>query len=137
MARMIVARVVVAVLIGLAFGYAIGRSTAADAARGRELTVKEYIADFESHKKELIGSGVPMAAAVIIGMMRLEADTLRGTPFQLPLSCDTCWVAFPLASVDSIRIGSEEGNGLLWVAGVAGVLLAIASILHGVADGGT
>ena len=73
MARMIFARVVVAVLIGLAFGYAIGRSTAADAARGRDLTVKEYIADFENHKKELIDSGVPMVAAVIIGMMMVVA----------------------------------------------------------------
>ena len=73
MARMIFARVVVAVLIGLAFGYALGRSTAADAARGRGLTVKEYIADFESHKKELIASGVPMVAAVIIGMVMIVA----------------------------------------------------------------
>ena len=64
---------VVAVLIGLAFGYAIGRSTGADAARGRDLTLKEYVADFEHHKKELIASGVPMVAAVIIGMMMVVA----------------------------------------------------------------
>jgi len=61
----------------------------------------------------------------------VDADTVRGVPFQLPLSCDTCRVVLPLAAVDSIRVGSEEGRGLLWVAGVGGVLLVIAAIVSG------
>lgn len=69
MPRMLIARVIVMVLFGIATGYGVGRSLASDAAKGRELTLKQYIADFESHKKELIGSEMPMALAVVVGVL--------------------------------------------------------------------
>jgi hypothetical protein len=65
LARRIVARLIVTVLMGIGFGYYFGASVARDAARGRALTLKEYIADFESHKKALIKSEVPMWGALL------------------------------------------------------------------------
>ena len=69
MPRMLIARVIVMVLFGITTGYAVGRSLASDAATGRELTLKQYIADFESHKKDLIDSEMPMAVAVVVGVL--------------------------------------------------------------------
>jgi hypothetical protein len=66
---MIVARLIVMILFGTAIGYAVGKSLASDAATGRELTLKQYIADFDSHKKELIDSEMPMAVAVVVGVL--------------------------------------------------------------------
>jgi len=39
MMRMVVARLIVAILLGIAVGYAVGKSTAADAERGNALTM--------------------------------------------------------------------------------------------------
>ena len=64
--RTIVARVIVAVLLGIATGYAVGTSLASDAARGRALTIKEYVANFDEYKKHLLGNDSPMWAAVIM-----------------------------------------------------------------------
>jgi Na+/pantothenate symporter len=69
MARKMVARVIVAVLLGILTGYAVGKSLAKDAADGRALTLKEYIAEFENHKKELSDSDMPMALAVFSGVL--------------------------------------------------------------------
>jgi len=69
--------------------------------------------------------------ARVLHGVTIGQDSIRGIPFQLPLSCDTCRVAVPLAAVDSVRVGSEAQNGFLWVAGVGGVLLVIAAIIEG------
>ena len=68
MARKIVARVIVAVSLGIVVGYGVGKSLAGNAARGRELTLKEYVADFESHKKDLTKGEMPMAASILVGV---------------------------------------------------------------------
>lgn len=69
MARKIVARVMVAVLLGIVVGYAVGTSLASDATRGRELTLKEYVADFENHKQELTKGQMPMVASILVGVV--------------------------------------------------------------------
>lgn len=69
MARKIVARVIVAVLLGILTGYAVGKSVAQNAAEGRALTLKEYIAEFESHKKDLQDSDMPMSLAIFSGVL--------------------------------------------------------------------
>lgn len=69
MARKIVARLIVAVLLGIVTGYAVGKSLASDAAKGRDLTLKEYVADFENHKKELVTSDTPMAMSIVVGVL--------------------------------------------------------------------
>ena len=69
MARKIVARVIVAVLLGIAAGYAIGKGLAAGAADGRALTLKAYIAEFENHKKDLTDSELPMSVAIFSGVL--------------------------------------------------------------------
>lgn len=71
MARTLVARLIVIILIGIATGYAVGKSLASDAATGRELTLKEYIADFDRHKKDLIDSEMPMGVSIFVGVLML------------------------------------------------------------------
>lgn len=73
MARKVVARVIVAILLGIVIGYGAGVSAKEEAERGRALTMKEYIADFEHHKQELIESGTPMAAMLLGGVIFLIA----------------------------------------------------------------
>ena len=63
------ARVIVAVLLGALLGYAIGTSTKSDAERGKALTMKEYVADFDRHKAKLESSEMPMAVALISGVI--------------------------------------------------------------------
>jgi len=67
--HMIGARVVVALLLGALVGYAIGNSLQSDAERGKTLTLKQYVADFESYKEKLVSSEAPMAATVVMGMI--------------------------------------------------------------------
>ena len=69
--HMIGARVIVALLLGALAGYAIGNSLQKDAERGKALTLKEYVADFDHHKEKLIGADAPIAAAVIVGMLMI------------------------------------------------------------------
>src|SRR2546422_2867488 len=64
-ARRIVARLIVAILAGIGLGYYFGKTVAADAARGRALTLKAYVADFDSHKRALMKSEVPMWGALL------------------------------------------------------------------------
>ncbi len=71
--RKLVARIIVAVLLGLATGYGIGESMASDAARGRALTMKEYVANFDEYKNKLMGSGSPLWAAIIAGVFMVVA----------------------------------------------------------------
>jgi len=67
--RKIVARAIVALLFGLVIGYAIGKSVEGDAARGRALTMKEYVADFESYRNHLIGNENPVWTMIIAGVI--------------------------------------------------------------------
>lgn len=71
MARKLIARVIVVILLGIATGYAVGKSLAKDAATGRELTLKQYIADFESHKEKLVSADMSMGVAVFVGVLML------------------------------------------------------------------
>ena len=71
--RKIVARIIVAVLLGIATGYGVGTSLASDAARGRALTMKEYVASFDEYKRHLMGNDSPMWAAVIAGVFMVVA----------------------------------------------------------------
>lgn len=69
MARKIIARVMVAILLGIATGYAVGKNLANEAAQGRELTLKAYIDEFDRHKEELSSSEIPMAIAIVSSIM--------------------------------------------------------------------
>ena len=63
------ARFIVALLFGALLGYAVGNSLHEDAERGKTLTLKQYVADFESYKENLVSSDAPTAAAVVMGMI--------------------------------------------------------------------
>lgn len=71
MTRRLIARLVVVILLGVATGYGVGASLAKDAATGRELTLKQYIADFESHKEKLVSSEMSMGVAIFVGVLML------------------------------------------------------------------
>ena len=64
---------IVAVLLGIVAGYGVGQSMASDAARGRALTMKEYVANFDEYKNKLMGSGSPLWAAIIAGVFMVVA----------------------------------------------------------------
>ena len=70
MNRNLLARVIVAIVLGLVGGYAIGKGMEADAERGRTLTLKEYVSEFEAEKAKLTeGGDAPLAAMVLVGTL--------------------------------------------------------------------
>ena len=64
----LVAKGTIALVAGLALGYAVGVSLAHDSEKGRALTMKVYIADFERHKADLESSQVPTWVALLAGV---------------------------------------------------------------------
>jgi len=71
--RKIVARIIVAMLLGIVVGYGVGQSMASDVARGRALTMKEYVANFDEYRNKLMGNGSPLWAAIIAGVFMVLA----------------------------------------------------------------
>jgi hypothetical protein len=64
--------------------------------------------------------------------VRIKTDSLYGIPFQQPPTCDSCTVAFPLAEIDSLRLGNQETPGLAIVSLSFGALLVgLYILLHG------
>jgi hypothetical protein len=54
----------------------------------------------------------------------ISADSISGIPYYKPVDCDSCRVAFPRASVDSIRLGDPVAGFWKSVGLVMGVMLA-------------
>lgn len=52
--------------------------------------------------------------AEMLHAVRVTQDSVFGVPFHQPPSCDRCRVAFPRASVDSIRLGNQETPGIVF-----------------------
>ena len=48
----------------------------------------------------------------VLHAVRMGPDSLTGVPFHLPSDCDSCRVALPRGTVDSIRLGSQERGAL-------------------------
>ena len=46
----------------------------------------------------------------------VDAAAVRGVLFFQPLSCDSCRLTFPLAHVDSLRVGNEGDDLILPIA---------------------
>jgi ABC-type Na+ efflux pump permease subunit len=68
-----VAKIVIAAIFGVLLGYGMAVSTKADAARAKELTMKQYVADFDSYKAKLEGNQMPMGIAVVVGVLMVLA----------------------------------------------------------------
>ena len=66
MSRMVLARILVTLVIGLLIGVAVAKSLEADATRGRSLTMKEYIEEFDSHKEKLTAGEMPLGASIFV-----------------------------------------------------------------------
>lgn len=66
MSRMVLARLLVALVIGLLIGVAVAKSLEADATRGRSLTMKEYIEEFDSHKQKLTEGEMALGASIFV-----------------------------------------------------------------------
>lgn len=107
MARQLIARLIVVILLGVATGYAVGKSVAKDAATGRELTLKQYIADFEKHKEELVSSDMPMWLAIISGVLMIVV--LFGVYELLVLGVDRALQLVDRRSGVETRPGSPPG----------------------------
>ena len=61
----LIGRLLAASLIGGALGYAFGASVAHDAERGRTITMKQYVDDFDRYRSKLETSSVPIWGAVL------------------------------------------------------------------------
>ncbi|HEV8264357.1 MAG TPA: hypothetical protein VGQ06_05355 [Gemmatimonadales bacterium] len=59
----------VALVFGMALGYAIAASVAADHRRGEQLTLAEYTKDFEHYKADLLDGPKGSAASVTVSMV--------------------------------------------------------------------
>lgn len=71
--HLFVAKTILAIILGVLLGYAMATSMKADSARAKELTMKEYVADFDSYKAKLEGTQMPMAVAVVVGVLMVTA----------------------------------------------------------------
>ena len=65
----VVARVIVVLLLGVLLGYGLDTSLKGDAERGKELTMKQYVADFDRYKAKLEKSDMPLAVALVSGVI--------------------------------------------------------------------
>jgi hypothetical protein len=45
----------------------------------------------------------------------VAGEALQGTPFHLPLECDSCQLSIPLAEIDSLRTGGQEKSALFLI----------------------
>jgi hypothetical protein len=61
--------------------------------------------------------------------VRIDGDSISGTPYQTPPSCDSCRVAIPLAEVDSIQTGkSPEAMSMILIIGIPTVVLGFLAV---------
>jgi len=93
------ARVIVAAVLGALLGYAIGVSTQNDAARGKALTMKAYVADFDRYKAKLETSDMPMPVALISGVIVVAG--LFGVYELLALGLSKALAALTRGSTDA------------------------------------
>jgi hypothetical protein len=69
--------------------------------------------------------------------LRVSADSVRGIPYLQPLSCDTCWLAFPREGVDSIRVGDPPGGFLATMSLILAAALVVGVMTGNVGPRGT
>jgi hypothetical protein len=65
--HLLIAKIAVGILAGLAVGYGVGISLQHDAVKGRALTMEQYVADFQRYKGNLESSEIPMPVALVFG----------------------------------------------------------------------
>ena len=70
-----------------------------------------------------MGDRTRVLHAVVVG-----ADSVSGVPFQLPPTCDSCRVAVPRSTVDSMRLGNIE-RGAVRGFKVGFLVLGLVSVL--------
>ena len=61
--------------------------------------------------------------------VRVTADTLSGIHFMDPLQCDSCRIALPLATVDSIKTGRSEAASIAIVVVPVGLFLLVVAAI--------
>ncbi|HEV2671525.1 MAG TPA: hypothetical protein VGU74_10550 [Gemmatimonadales bacterium] len=69
MPRTFLARIVVTLVIGLVVGVLVGKSVQHDYEVGKNLTMKQYIADFDKYKHDLMKNDVPVVYDVVGGIV--------------------------------------------------------------------
>jgi hypothetical protein len=61
----------------------------------------------------------------------VQSDSISGVPFLRAPECDSCRIALPLESVDSVRIGSPEAGFWKTLGLVVGIPALVAIVLCG------
>jgi hypothetical protein len=70
----------------------------------------------------------------VLHAVRVIGDSLVGIPFQKPASCDSCRLAMPRSTVDSLRLGNMEPAGFALSALPFLAILFLAAALSGMGD---
>lgn len=81
------------ILLGVLVGTLIGESMAADAVRGAELTRDAYIANYETHKAELLSSDTPMAGMIVAGLLFVIGALVTYEALSVFCAWGVAWVA--------------------------------------------
>ena len=68
-----VAKIVIAIIFGVLLGYGMAVSTKADSERAKALTMKQYIADFDSYKAKLGENQMTMGVSAVAGVLMVMA----------------------------------------------------------------
>jgi hypothetical protein len=68
--------------------------------------------------------------------VRIEGDSISGTPYQHSPSCDSCRVAIALADVDSMQTGkSPEALSMVLIIGIPALAIGfLAAAFSGMGD---
>ncbi len=67
--------------------------------------------------------------ATILHGVHVDSMALRGIPYHKPLDCDSCFVVFLRADVDSVRIG-DLSNGLWRTVALTLGLVGVIGFVH-------
>jgi hypothetical protein len=64
-------------------------------------------------------------SVVVLHAVIAQPDSLSGVPYLKHPSCDSCRIAIPMASVDSLRTGSTETGWWAFTGAMAGLVAVI------------
>ena len=105
--HLLVGKFLAMLLLGTLVGSLIGASLAADAVRGAELTRDAYIANYETHKAELIASDTPMTGVIVAGILFMIGALVAYEALSVFCAWGVAWVA-PGAAPEGRESATEQ-----------------------------
>lgn len=81
------------ILLGALIGHLMGKSLAADAARGEALTRDAYVANFDTYKADLIAEKEPMAGMMVAGVLFVIGTLVTYEAAAVFISWGVAWLS--------------------------------------------